>query len=158
MTPKVRYVPTIIRWEENGKVEERRVNIEDGMTLKLEQSKHKTFTAKAYDTSKGKTPVWSMSKEDAYNILGISHAKEDGVTKSGKYTYVLTSEDIEAAKKATQGQMVSWIGSGGRFVKSNTIVSENPAKDGGLNILHNATNKNGERETYEISVFNSKKK
>lgn len=158
MTPKVRYVPTIIRWQENGKVEERKINIEDGMTFELEQSGHKKFTAKAYDTSKGKTPVWQMSKEDAYNVLGISHAKEDGLTENGRYTYVLNSEDIEVAKKASQDKMTSWIGSGGRFVKSNTIVSENPTKDGGLNILHNATNKNGERETYEISVFNSKKK
>ena len=156
MTQGIRYIPTVVRWEENGKIQQRTVNIEEGMTFNFEQSKKNSLQPKACNT-KGQAHIWNLKKEDAYNLLGLSHANEDGYNnKKGEYIYVLDSKDIEKAKQAGPGEMPGWIGSGGRYVKSNTIFSNDPAKNGGLAIIHNGTNSKGQKEEYYMSVFYKK--
>ena len=139
------YIPIIVQWVEDGKTEQRKVNIENGLTIKLQQSE-KDYTA--CNTENGESVVWEMEKEDAYNVLGISHANEDGFTKDGTYTYVLDSEDIELAKQASNRKLVLWIGSGGQFVKANKIVNEN--NHSGLKIIHKGINKEGKKGNFEI--------
>ena len=142
---EILYVPTIVQWVEDDKTEQRKVNIEDGLTIKLEQS-DKTYTAHANDSDD--YPVLELEKEDAYCLLGISHANEDGFTKDGKYTYVLDSEDIELAQQASNRKLVLWIGSGGQFVKTDKIKDNN-----GLKIIHKG-NKDGKKGTFEILFLN----
>lgn len=157
-TPEVKYVPTLIRWKENGKIQERYMKIEEGFNFKFEQS-GKKYEAKAYN-SPGKMPVLNLEKEDAYNILGLSHAHEDGYkNKKGQQIYVLNNKDIEAAKQADRSNMVdnltrqhtSWAGSGARVVNVDVTTS------GGLSIIHKGTNSQGRSVEYGISIFNNKK-
>lgn len=158
MAEPVRYIPIVVRWNEDGKVQQRTVNIEEGMTFNFEQSKKNALQPKACQT-KGQAYIWDLKKEDAYNLLGLSHAKEDGYkNKKGEYIYVLDSKDIEKAKAANFYEMVGWIGSGGRLVSADTIFSKDPAKNGGLAIIHNGTNSKGQREEYYMSVFYNNKK
>ncbi len=158
MTEPVRYIPIVVRWNEDGIVQQRTINIEEGMTFNFEQSGKNNLQPKACQT-KGQAHIWALAKEDAYNLLGLSHAKEDGYKNpKGEYIYVLNSDDIEQAKAANPNQMASWIGSGGHFVSSQTIFSRDPAKNGGLSIIHNGTNSKGHREEYYMSVFNNNKK
>ena len=161
MTPKVTYVPTVIQWVENGKIEQRTMKIEEGFEFNFEQSDKYKYKPKAYDTSKGKIPVLSLSKEDAYNLLGLSHAHEDGYkSKSGQQIYVLNSQDLEVAKEADKSNIkdnltkkqIIWAGSGARVTKAESTTN------GGLNLFHNATNSEGKREEYKISVFFNNKK
>ncbi|MBO6087081.1 hypothetical protein J6P92_01890 [bacterium] len=151
-TKNVTLIPIIVQWldNENSKVEQRKVKIEEGLTIKLEQSK-KTYTAQAFS---GEIPVWDMYEEDAYNVLGISHANEDGYTKDGQYTYVLDSEDIDLAKKASGNKLSLWIGSVGQFVKAEEIKnSKDSLQNGGLKILHKGINGEGEKGTFEVLIF-----
>lgn len=149
----ITYVPIIIKWMIDGKFEQVKINVEDGMTLKFEQS-DKTFKANTFDTSSEEIPVWELEKEDAYNILGISHAFEDGYIKNGKYTYVLDSEDIIHTKNASPKQLILWIGKNGQFVKVNEIKNKNIAPNGGVEILHKGVNKAGKKGTYKILMLN----
>ncbi len=158
MADKINYVPTVIRWTENGKVQQRTMKIEEGFTFDFEQSKKYDYKPKQYN-SPGKVPVLNLSKEDAYNILGLSHANENGYTNSkGEKVYVLDHKDLEAAKKASQSniednltnQHVSWAGYGAR-VKDVSVTT-----NGGLSIIHNGTNAHGNKEEYQISIFYKK--
>lgn len=149
----ITYVPVIVQWTNDDKSEQVKINVEDGMTLKFEQSE-KTYTANAFDTSSEEIPIWDLEKEDAYNILGISHAFEDGYIKNGKYTYVLDAEDIIRTKKASTKQLVLWIGKDGQFVKANEIKDKNVAPNGGVEILHKGVNKAGKKGTYKILMLN----
>ena len=149
----ITYVPVIVQWANDDKSEQVKINVEDGMTLKFEQSE-KTYTANAFDTSSEEIPIWDLEKEDAYNILGISHAFEDGYIKNGQYTYVLDTEDIVHTKKASPKQLVLWIGKDGQFVKANEIKDKNTAPNGGVEILHKGTNKAGKKGTYKILMLN----
>lgn len=157
MSNEIKYVPTVIRWKEDGKVQQRTMKIEEGFSFNFEQSK-KNYKSKAYN-SPGKMPVLNLSKEDAYNVLGLSHANENGyIDKKGEKIYVLDHKDLEAAKKADQSDMVDnlthqhvgWAGSGAR-VKDVAFTT-----NGGLSIIHNGTNAQGKREEYQISVFYKK--
>lgn len=158
MTERIKYVPTIVRWTENGKVQQRTMKIEEGFTFDFEQSKKYDYKPKQYN-SPGKMPVLNLSKEDAYNILGLSHAHEDSYpNKAGKKVYVLDHKDMDAAKKASQSnisdnltnQHVGWAGSGAR-VKDVSFTT-----NGGLSIIHKGTNSRGQNEEYRISVFYKK--
>ena len=155
MTDQIKYVPTVIRWTENGKVQQRTMKIEEGFTFNFEQSRKYDYKPKSYN-SPGKMPVLNLSKEDAYNVLGLSHAHEDGYTNNkGEKIYVLNHKDLEAAKQASASNMVdnlthqhvSWAGYGAR-VKDVSVTT-----NGGLSIIHNGTNSNGKKEEYQISVF-----
>ncbi len=157
MTDQIKYVPTVIRWEENGKIQQRTMKIEEGFSFNFEQSKKK-YDAKTYN-SPGKAPILYLKKEDAYNILGLSHANENGYTnKNGEKIYVLDHKDMEAARKAEQSNMVdnlthqhvSWAGYGAR-VKDVAFTT-----NGNLSIIHNGTNAQGKREEYQISIFYKK--
>jgi hypothetical protein len=149
----ITYVPIIVKWMKDNELEQVKINVEDGMTLKFEQSE-KTYTANAFDTSSGEISVWELEKEDVYNILGISHAFEDGYIKNGKYTYVLDAEDIIHTKNASTKQLVLWIGKDGQFVKANEIKNKDIAPNGGVEILHKGTNKAGKKGTYKILMLN----
>ena len=149
----ITYVPVIVKWTNDNEINQVKINVEDGMTLKFEQSE-KTYTANAFDNSSEEIPIWDLEKEDAYNILGISHAFEDGYIKDGKYTYVLDAEDILHTKKATPKQLNLWIGKNGQFVKANEIKDKNVAPNGGVEILHKGTNKAGKKGTYKILMLN----
>lgn len=158
MAEKINYVPTVIRWTENGKVQERTMKIEEGFTFDFEQSNKYGYKPKRYN-SPGKMPVLNLSKEDAYNILGLSHANENGYKNvKGEKVYVLDHKDMDAAKKASQSniednlthQQVNWAGYGAR-VKDVSVTT-----NGGLSIIHNGTNSHGHNEEYRISVFYKK--
>ena len=41
MTDQIKYVPTVIRWEENGKIQQRTMKIEEGFSFNFERSKKK---------------------------------------------------------------------------------------------------------------------
>lgn len=157
MTDKINYVPTVIKWTENGKVQQRTMKIEEGFTFNFEQSK-KSYQPKAYN-SPGKAPVLNLAKEDAYNVLGLSHADENGYKNSkGEPIYVLDHKDLDAAKNASKSnivdnltrQHVGWAGTGARVKDVDVTTS------GGLSIIHNGTNAQGKREEYQISVFYKK--
>ena len=64
MVDEVKYVPTLVRWSENGKVEERTVNIQEGINIQFGQSNEKKYTAIAHN-SKNKIPVLNLKKEEA---------------------------------------------------------------------------------------------
>lgn len=152
---KITYVPTLVRWVEDGKVQERRMKIEEGFSFNFERSKN--YTAKAFN-SKGKIPVMNLTKEEAYNILGLSHASETEAEKKNK-EYVLDRNDLEAAKREDRSNIVdnlthkqvSWAGYGARVVDMAVTTG------GGLSIVHKGTNQYGKSEEYLISVFHDKK-
>lgn len=153
---KITYVPTIVRWEEDGKVQERKMQIEEGFSFNFERSKN--YTAKAYKF-KGKMPVMNLTKEEAYNILGLSHASETATEKKNK-EYVLDRKDLEKAKQEANSNItdnltrkqVAWAGSGARVVDMDITTN------GGLSIIHKGINQHGKNEEYQISVFYNNKK
>lgn len=79
-------VSVSVQWKENGKVQQRTLQIAEGTVINAENS-GKFTAAKA---QKGKIPVWNMDKADAYVLLGASHAKQD------KEAYKLDKQDIQA--------------------------------------------------------------
>lgn len=156
---KITYVPTVVRWRENGEIQERTIHIQEGFNFEFEQSK-KNYTAKAYKPN-GQIPLLNLKKEDAYNLLGLSHADENGYeTNNGKYVYVLDSEDLNEANRINNSNsandltyhMASWAGSGAR------VVDAKINNKGGLSIIHNGYNSSGNKEQYHISVFLNKNK
>ena len=95
---KVNYVPTVIQWtDKQGKVQQRTVNIEEGLRLNI--SGKKNYTAKAYEYN-GKKPLLSLSQEEAYSILGFSRMNDDKVTNSKGDVYTLDSKDFTKAHEA----------------------------------------------------------
>ena len=95
-TNKVTYVPTIIQWtDKSGKVQQRTINIEEG--LKLSINGQKNYTAKAYEY-KGKRPLLDVSENVAYSILGFSRVNDDKNEERNEYT--LDSRDFAKAQNA----------------------------------------------------------
>ena len=156
MAPDPIYYPLIVQWTENGKTEQRTLKVEKGFSFNFEQS-GKKYTPQAAQRA-GSANILELKKEDAYNLLGLSHAKEDGYkNKSGQQVYVLDSKDLAKAKEAydsnivdnLSNHMVNWSGSGARVVKADMTTN------GGMSIIHKA---NGSSEEYSISVFFNNKK
>ncbi len=101
--PEIRYVPTLIRWQdENGQTQQRTLNIQEGMRLNINGKK---YTAKAYDTSKGKMPLLSLSKEDAYSVLGFSRMYDD--KKDNVFT--LDNKDFQKAQESYGSNIYNYL-------------------------------------------------
>ena len=66
MANEIRYVPTVIRWVENGKEQKMTINIQEGFEFNF-KSQNQSYTAKEYKDN-GKKPILSLSKEDAYSL------------------------------------------------------------------------------------------
>lgn len=96
MTDKINYVPTVIKWVENGKEQKRTINIQEGISFDFSG---KTYTAKAYKFD-GKRPLLNLSKEDAYSLMGFSKLNDDSkVDKKGQKEYTLDVKDWDMAKR-----------------------------------------------------------
>ncbi len=94
MTDKINYVPTVIRWVENGKEQQRTINIQEGFKFDFSG---KSYTAKSYNYN-GKKPLLSLSKEDAYSLMGFSKLNDDSkVDNKGKKEYTLDAKDWDTA-------------------------------------------------------------
>ena len=159
MTEKVTYVPTVIQWTENGKVRQRLVNIEEGFSFNFEQSNNKKYLAQAYKNN-GKKPLLTLSKEDAYAILGFSRMKDDSLEKkSGDREYFLDYQDLEAASQAEGSSQVNFLrdkmimtsGYGAKIADAHFAIDDKGNKlENHFKIRHSDANK--------ISVFYNPKK
>ncbi len=79
--------PVTVRWTEDGKVQQRTLHVPQGTVVNSEAA-NKKYTVAA---SNGQTPVWNMTKADAYVLLGASHAHE--TDKDPRYQ--LDKKDME---------------------------------------------------------------
>ena len=106
---KVTYVPTVVQWTENGKVKQRTVNIEEGFSFNFMQSNNKNYKATAYKRN-GQMPLLSLSKEDAYALLGFSRMLDDSQeTRNGNRVFYLDHQDLEAARNADRTDQVNFL-------------------------------------------------
>ena len=152
MTEGVNFVTTTVRWSENGNVQERKMQIAEGYEFNFEKS------GKSFKARKGENAVLSLSKEEAYNLLGLSHASETEAEKKAK-AYVLDEKDLNVMRKDNSSdlvdnitkQHVSRAGYGARVIDVDLTTA------GGLNIYHYGKNNRGQNEEYKISVFYNKK-
>jgi len=100
MSNDIRYVPTVIRWVENGQEQKRTINIEEGFKFNFN---NQSYTAKAYKDN-GNKPILSLSKEDAYSLMGFSKLNDDSKElKNGNKVYTLDSKDWDTAIRLRGG-------------------------------------------------------
>lgn len=86
--------PVTVRWTEDGKVQQRTLHVPQGTVVNSEAAK-KEYTVAA---SNGQTPVWDMTKADAYVLLGASGAHK---TKND-HRYQLNKKDMEVFNQEWQ--------------------------------------------------------
>ena len=106
MANEIRYVPTVIRWVENGKEQKMTINIQEGFEFNF-KSQNQSYTAKEYKDN-GKKPILSLSKEDAYSLKAFSklNGDKDKDGKSlvnGKEVYTLDAKDWDMAIRLRGG-------------------------------------------------------
>ena len=100
-------VSVIVQWSENGKTQQRKLEVAAGTVV--DSDKSGKFTA----SPSKKTPVWNMDKGDAYVLLGASHAKND------KYSpYKLDKQDMNVLKNEWENR----VGAKSSELENNTAV------------------------------------
>lgn len=104
MTEKVTYVPTVIQWKDkSGTVQQRTINIEEGLSLAINGKKN--YTAQAYEYN-GKKPLLNVDEDVAYSILGFSRVNDDKDEKNNIYT--LDRRDFSRAQEADGSNIANY--------------------------------------------------